>query len=111
MSHNRADMDDRVQDLLTALSEPTRLRALQVLWDGDEHCVCELMDRLGVTQSRMSRHMARLKAVGLMTDRRDAQWVRYRRNPALAPEWVAIVDAVLAALPPLARAHCQQKAA
>ncbi|MFN7159403.1 MAG: hypothetical protein ACK4MR_12035, partial [Erythrobacter cryptus] len=49
--------------------------------------------------------------VGLLTDRRDAQWVRYRRNPALPPEWVAIVEAVLAALPPLSPAQCQKKAA
>src|SRR3546814_6019424 len=62
-------MDLRINDLLTALSEPTRLRALQIIWDGDEHCVCELMDRLGATQSRMSRLMARLKVAGLLTDR------------------------------------------
>ena len=104
-------MDMPIDDLLTALSEPTRLRALQAVWDGDEHCVCELMDRLDVTQSRMSRHMARLKAVGLLTARRDAQWIRYRRNPALPPQWEAIVDAVLAVLPPLAPAQCQKKAA
>lgn len=104
-------MMTRVDDLLSALSEPTRLRAVQIIWDGDEHCVCELMDRLGASQSRMSRHMARLKAAGLLTGRRDAQWVRYRRSPALPPEWVAIVEAVLAALPPLSPAHCQKKAA
>ena len=88
-----------LEDLLTALSEPTRLAALQVVWDGQEHCVCELMDRLGASQSRMSRHMARLKAAGLLTDRRDAQWVRYRRNPDIPQTWVAIIDAVLAARP------------
>ncbi len=100
-----------IDDLLAALSEPTRLRALQIIWDGDEHCVCELMDRLGATQSRMSRHMARLKAAGLLTDRRDAQWVRYRRNPDLPAQWQAVVDAVLAVLPPLSHARCQKKAA
>ncbi|CCW16795.1 Arsenical resistance operon repressor [Sphingobium indicum BiD32] len=104
-------MDMRINDLLTALSEPTRLRALQIIWDGDEHCVCELMDRLGATQSRMSRHMARLKVAGLLTDRRDAQWVRYRRNPDLPVATVAIVDAILAALPVPAPAQCQKKAA
>lgn len=101
----------QINELLSALSEPTRLRALQIIWDGDEHCVCELMDRLGATQSRMSRHMARLKAAGLLTDRRDAQWVRYRRNPQLPTQWQAIVDAVLATLPPLLAAQCQKKAA
>ena len=90
-------MNMPINHLLTALSDPTRLCALQILWDGDEHCVCALMERLGATQSRMSRHMARLKAVGLLTDRRDAQWVRYRRSPDLAPELAAVIDAVLAA--------------
>jgi ArsR family transcriptional regulator len=104
-------MDKRINDLLTALSEPTRLRALQIIWDGDEHCVCELMDRLGATQSRMSRHMARLKASGLLTDRRDTQWVRYRRNPDLPAASEAIVDAILSALPALPPAQRQKKAA
>jgi ArsR family transcriptional regulator len=85
--------------VLAAIAEPTRLTALRVLWDGGEHCVCELMDRLGATQSRMSRHMGVLKGAGLVTDRRDAQWVRYRRNPNLPSEVVAIIDVVMAAAP------------
>ena len=83
--------------ILSALSEPIRLEAVRILWDGGEHCVCELMDKLQATQSRMSRHMSTLKQAGLVVDRRDAQWVRYRRNPDLAPELAAIVDAVLKA--------------
>ncbi|MBB3862086.1 ArsR family transcriptional regulator [Novosphingobium hassiacum] len=104
-------MDTRIDDLLGVLSEPKRLRALQLMWDGDEHCVCELMDRLGATQSRMSRHMARLKAAGLVTDRRDAQWVRYRRSPDLPEAWTEIIDTILRALPPLSRAQPKKRAA
>ena len=100
-----------LENLLAALSEPTRLAALGVIWDGDEHCVCELMSLLGTSQSRMSRHMARLKTVGLLTDRRDAQWVRYRRHPYVPAAWVAIVDAVLAALPDEMQSSARQKAA
>jgi len=91
-------MQDPVS-LLTALAEPTRLAALRLLWDGGEHCVCELMGALGASQSRMSRHMSALKAVGLVVDRRDAQWVRYRLHPALAAEARAILDAVMATVP------------
>ena len=86
-------------NLLSALAEPTRLAAVRLLWDGHEHCVCELMRLLGATQSRMSRHMAVLKQAGLVVDRRDAQWVRYRRNPDLPESSAAIVEAVLAGLP------------
>lgn len=87
--------------LLSALAEPTRLAALKILWDGGEHCVCELMERLGATQSRMSRHMAALKSVGLVADRRDAQWVRYRRRADLPAREAALVEAALAMTPPL----------
>ncbi|MCA1300809.1 ArsR/SmtB family transcription factor [Stappia indica] len=86
-----------MQDVLTALCDPTRRAALALLWDGGEHCVCELMARLDASQSRMSRHMKVLREAGLVLDRRDAQWVRYRRNPDLAPELAAVIDAVLTA--------------
>ena len=42
--------------------------------------------------------MGVLKAAGLVIDRRDAQWVRYRRNPGLPPEIARIVDAVIVAI-------------
>ena len=86
---------DRALNILAALAEPTRLAAIRLLWDGQEHCVCELMERLGATQSRMSRHMAVLKAAGLVVDRRDAQWVRYRRTPNVPAEGERLVEAAL----------------
>ncbi len=94
---------ERVVAFLAAVAEPTRLAALRLVWDGGEHCVCELMEKLGASQSRMSRHMAVLKSAGLVIDRRDAQWVRYRRNPALSAEFGAIADAAMAALPDVER--------
>lgn len=86
-----------MQAILSAISEPVRRAALRILWDGQEHCVCELMAILGVTQSRMSRHMKTLKQAGLVVDRRDAQWVRYRRNPDLPAAYETVIDAVFAA--------------
>jgi len=53
------------------------------------------MERLGASQSRMSRHMAALKAVGLVTDRRDAQWVCYRRAPNLPTHVACLIEAAL----------------
>ena len=88
---------DSINILLSALVEPARRRALGLLWQGRELCVCELMSILGVTQSRMSRHMSVLKAAGLVLDRRDAQWVRYRRNPEIPSGVMSVVESVLAA--------------
>ena len=82
--------------LLAAMAEPTRLAALTLLRDGREHCVCELMRALGASQSRMSRHMTTLRQAGLVVDRRDAQWVRYRLNPAMPEAVRRLLEAALA---------------
>ena len=91
--------DETLDKLLGALSHPVRRRALALLSSNEELCVCELMATLGVTQSRMSRHMSTLKSIGLVLERRDAQWVRYRRNPNTPATVARIVDLVLNAMP------------
>lgn len=88
-------MTQKTVELLTALAEPTRLLALRLLWDGNEHCVCELMRALDATQSRASRHLSVLKKAGLVTDQRDAQRILYRRNPKLETDVIALVQAAL----------------
>lgn len=79
--------------LLSVLSDPTRFKALHLLWGGQELCVCALMQILAKSQSCMSRHMAALKKAGLVVDRRDAQWTRYRRNPRLSRSAIALIEA------------------
>lgn len=91
-------MSDHVTDVLAALAEPTRLEIIRILAAGSEHCACELTPKLGVTQSRVSRHVSVLKAAGLVAARRDRQWVRFRLANDMRPETRAIVDAALAAL-------------
>jgi ArsR family transcriptional regulator len=108
--NNECGMNDPVK-ILSALAEPTRLAAMTLLSDGGEHCVCELMNKLGATQSRMSRHMKILKDAGLVTDRRDAQWVRYRRNDRMSPETAALVDAALAVASPEGNRQFERNAA
>lgn len=81
--------------VLSALAEPTRFAAIRLLADGEAHCVCEIMQMLDTSQSRTSRHMQVLKQAGLVVDRRDAQWVRYRLNPDLPAETAAVLQAVL----------------
>ena len=85
-----------INTLLSALSHPARRAALRLLAGGDEHCLCELMAKLGVSQSSMSRHMATLKDARLITDRRDAQWMRYRLARLDDTAMRAVVFTVLA---------------
>lgn len=94
---------NRTIKILSALAEPTRFEAVRLMWDGREHCVCELMEVLDKGQSTMSRHMTALKKAGLVVDRRDAQWVRYRRNPELSKQLIALIEAALSLEKPCKR--------
>ena len=53
-------------------------------------CVCELTTALQESQPKISRHLAQLKKSGLLSDRRQGQWVFYRLDPQL-PDWAAQV--------------------
>ncbi len=66
----------RAARLFHALSDETRLRILQELCDG-EQCVCDLMNRLRLGQSRLSFHLKTLKEAGLVRDRPEGRWVYY----------------------------------
>lgn len=62
-----------------ALSDETRILLLKFLQQR-ELCVCELMQALDMTQSRVSRNLRILKDAGLVKDRREGLWVHYSLN-------------------------------
>lgn len=70
------DLDERAA-VLNLLSNPTRLRLFFVLDRSGEMCVCDLGEILGVTQSAVSQHLAKFRAYGVVTSRRDAQTLYY----------------------------------
>ena len=73
-------------EIFQMLGDQTRLRALALMQDQGELCVCELVAALDLSQPKISRHLAALRDAGLLTSRRDAQWVFYHITPTL-PDW------------------------
>ncbi|MDD0976620.1 metalloregulator ArsR/SmtB family transcription factor [Pseudomonas fontis] len=69
------------------LGDETRARIMLMLSAEGELCVCELIWALDDSQPKVSRHLAQLRACGLLEDRRQGQWIYYRLHPAL-PQWV-----------------------
>ncbi len=59
-----------------ALSDETRLRMLNIL-TAQECCVCEVMQVLGISQTRASRNLKILEEAGFLQARRDGTWVYY----------------------------------
>lgn len=81
------------EELLGAFAEPTRLRLLALLVDG-ETCVCDLVAALALPQPTVSRHLAVLRRVGLVTCRKDGLWCRYALAPARGALHAKLVEAL-----------------
>jgi DNA-binding transcriptional ArsR family regulator len=88
----------RLLSLLRLISDENRLRILGLLMQR-EMCVCELMEVLDLGQSLVSHHLGLLKGAGLVSDRRDAQWVYY----SISPEAVARMNVEYASFFDLAK--------
>jgi ArsR family transcriptional regulator, arsenate/arsenite/antimonite-responsive transcriptional repressor len=75
-----------------ALADRTRLRLLHLMGE-DEVCVCFFVEILEVSQPKVSRHLAYLRRVGIVSSRREGTWMHYRiREPANADAARVLAD-------------------
>jgi ArsR family transcriptional regulator len=69
---------DRIAAAAKALSEPLRVRILDVLRRSDEPvCQCELIALFDIKQSLLSHHMRKLTDAGLVAVERRHKWAYY----------------------------------
>ena len=79
--------------LFRALGDETRVRIVALLAHG-ELCVCHLEAALELPQPTVSRHLAVLRAAGIVDGRRDGTWMYY----ALSAQEHAQVQRVMTAV-------------
>ncbi len=72
-----------VARFLRTLSDPTRLRLLGILQDGEQN-VTALRRKLALPQPTVSHHLALLRSAGLVANRRDGKQVFYSLNRPIA---------------------------
>lgn len=72
-----------VARFLRTLSDPTRLRLLGILQDGEQN-VTALRRTLALPQPTVSHHLALLRSAGLVANRRDGKQVFYSLNRQIA---------------------------
>jgi ArsR family transcriptional regulator len=57
-------------EILKALAQPTRLKILELLRNG-ERCICEIVPAINGEQSNISRHISLMQKSHLVTTRKD----------------------------------------
>lgn len=78
------DVAERAATVLSLLAEPTRLRILWALAQGETNVGC-LAQLAGTTPTAVSQHLARLRLAGLVTARREGTFAYYTvADPSLA---------------------------
>jgi ArsR family transcriptional regulator len=73
----KAEKKYRVETLLRALADHTRLRLLNLMGDA-EVCVCFFVEILQTNQPKISRHLAYLRKAEIVGARREGKWMHYR---------------------------------
>jgi DNA-binding transcriptional ArsR family regulator len=89
-------MSVTANQVLNALSDPTRRALFERLCRVGEQNVRALTDHVGVSQPAVSKHLTILKEAGLVRDRKDGRESRYKAKPqGLAPliNWMAVYAA------------------
>lgn len=67
----------RMAEFFAALADATRLRLVSLL-AVEECCVCDLAERLGMTESAISHQLRALRAARLVSYRKEGRQVFYR---------------------------------
>lgn len=85
---------DLACDALKFLSDKNRLRILASLTRA-ETCVADLINALSIPQPLVSYHLGKLRKLGLVRARRDAQWVYYSLDAEAWSEFIGPLAGVL----------------
>jgi DNA-binding transcriptional ArsR family regulator len=93
-------------DLLKALANPHRLQVLCVLGEG-ELSVGALNDRIELSQSALSQHLAVLRTDGLVHTRRQSQTIFYRIAPGPALDLIRVLHGHFCGAPVLRKASAE----
>ena len=87
-------MEEKVLELkaeiLKALAQPTRLKILELLRNG-EKCICEIIPAINGEQSNISRHISLMQKNNLVTTRKDGVRVMVKVSD---PKVFEILDSI-----------------
>lgn len=83
-------------ELFKALAHPARVRALEVLAEG-EHTVGELQPLVGIESSHLSQQLGVLRRAGLVVTRKEGSSVYYSLRDPLVAELLAVAKQLLLA--------------
>jgi DNA-binding transcriptional ArsR family regulator len=85
---------NQAYSFLRAVADPNRLKILCILQSGSR-CVCEIVPAVGISDKLASHHLKQLKSIGLLTEKREGNFIRYSLNKKSIKEYKKIFNQVI----------------
>ena len=73
-----------------SLSDQTRFELIMLMQHHKTLCVCDFTDLLDLSQPKISRHLAHLREIGIVSTFKKGRWVYYSISTEL-PAWCQTV--------------------
>ena len=77
MGHQNLEEYEAASELLKLLAHPVRLCIVHGLWQHGGCNVSHMQECLGIPQSTISQHLAKLRAAGILSGTRNGLEIRY----------------------------------
>lgn len=84
----------RLKEFLKIISDTNRLRILCLLTK-KELCVCEIFESLQLPQNLVSHHLAKLKKLSLVEERKEGTFIIYSINPKNLNQYKGLFNQII----------------
>ena len=91
IGRKQATRSREVAQVFKALGHPARITIVRCLSE-EEHCVCDLVEAVGLGWSTVSRHLSVLKDAGIVLDDKRGLQVYYRLALPCVSRFIACLD-------------------
>ena len=68
----------KIAEIFQGLAYPIRLQILELMEDGEDHPVSEILARVQIEASLLSHHLAKMKNIGILSSSRNGRNIYYK---------------------------------
>lgn len=84
----------KTYEFLRAIADLNRLKILCVLQNGSK-CVCEIVPAIGISDKLASHHLKQLKKIGLLTEQREGNFIRYSLDRKIIKNYKTLLNKII----------------
>lgn len=68
----------KISQIFQGLAYPIRIQILELLEDGNDYAVNEILDKVKIEASLLSHHLSKMKNIGILESYRKGRFIYYR---------------------------------